>query len=576
MNNKLLTSLLLAFLLIGLWLFGIQKSAQAAKQAELCVNVGGTGGCYTKIQDAINVAGINDRINVDSGTYYEHITITQDLELVGKGWGITIIDGGYSAAQPVMFINAGGISANTIISGFQITHGGTGISATSTQNGGGIAITYASPRIVNTWVKNSTAKNGGGVHVWQGAPSFDNVPAWENQAYERGGGFYLANSTPMTIIGNPFVGTNGTVWGNKSGLGGGGIYIYQSAGATIQGLRIYWNSAEPYATPNPGAGGGVSIEYTTSPVWIALNDISGNMAGRGAGIYALDADQLELHGNLIRDNISEGKYGGDGGGAWIALSQGNFNFNLIKGNRAIDGAGGGLNILSTGTTINLFSNIIESNDASQAGGIVVKTGASANINANTILSNTANIGGGIFLWDTGTLSLTNNIIAYNDANYAGIQILECGPVIVNNTIVENIGEGVGFTDATGMQLYNNIIAWNSNDGIEWAEYPQPTTIDYQMDYNDVYNNFGENYKNIPTTAIGPHDMSVDPVFIASGDAFNYYHLQNTSPVRNSGYAPIAPYRDIDGEIRLLNGLVSIGADEIEFPVFLPIILRNYP
>jgi hypothetical protein len=571
MNNKLATSLFLALMLAGLWLFAVQKSATAVSNGTLCVNKTGIGGCYTSIQTAIDDANPNDRIDVDSGTYSEHITITKDLELVGKGWENTIIDGGYSSAQSVLYVEWG-ISATTIISGFQITGGGSGISATSTQDGGGIHISHASPKIINTWVYSCTANNGGGVSVDSGSPYFENVPAWFNQAYERGGGFYLGNSAEVTMIGDPFAGTNGTVWWNKAGEDGGGICTNLGASANILGLRIYWNSADPYHSISSGSGGGVAIENASDPVWLTLNDISGNSAKRGAGIYTLYADQLELNANLISNNTSNK----DGGGAFLILSQGNFNINIVAGNHATSGAGGGLNIASAGTTINVTSNRIESNDAAAGGGINVEASAIAQINSNTIISNSAGIGGGIYLWDTGALSVTNNIIAFNDANFAGIFILDTGPVIVNNTIVENIGEGVGFTNATGMNLYNNIIAWNSNDGIEWNEYPQPSTIDYQMDYNDVYNNFGLNYKNIPSSAIGAHDVSVDPVFIATGDAFNYYHLQNSSPVRNAGYAPIAPLRDIDGEVRLLNGLVSMGADEIEFPVYLPIILRNFP
>jgi hypothetical protein len=575
MNKRLVTSLLLAIMLAGLWLFVVQKSATAVSNGTLCVNTTGADGCYTSIQTAIDEADPNDRINVDSGTYYEHIILTKDLELVGKGWENSIIDGQYSSPQTVVKIESG-ISANTIISGFKIIGGGTGISATSTQFGGGLGIFNASPKIVNTWVYSCTAHDGGGVYINGSSPYFENVPAWNNQAYQRGGGFYItggAEEDEITIVGNLFELTNGTILWNTAGWDGGGFYIWNVT-TTLRGLKIYWNTADSFL------GGGIHVSNDPNPVLIQFNDISGNTADYGGGIFTYDCGSLDINGNNISYNNASSPAGLGGGIMFDYSSLGIFSFNLVHHNETIrpGGGGGGIYLRSPNTNMIIFANRIDSNVAGFGGGILVAHQATPKINANSILTNTANVGGGIAILNTGVFSVTNNIIARNVVTGAGvgggISINTAAPRIVNNTIVDNTGDGVIFYAPTGLQLYNNIIAWNSNDGIELDNIPPTTTIIYQMDYNDVYNNFGWNYKNIPSN--GPHDMSIDPEFIGAGDAFEYYHLQLHSPVLSTGAGQFAPLRDIDGDIRLLNGMVSMGADEIEFPVFLPIILRNFP
>src|SRR5580704_11482935 len=64
----------------------------AARATTLCVNPGGTGGCYATIQLAVNAAAANDVINVAAGTYTEDVTIGKPLSLMGAGAGQSFID----------------------------------------------------------------------------------------------------------------------------------------------------------------------------------------------------------------------------------------------------------------------------------------------------------------------------------------------------------------------------------------------------------------------------------------------------------------------------------------------------
>ncbi len=66
--------------------------SQGAAAATLCVNHGGTAGCYASIQTAVNHATPNDVINVGPGTYNEDLTIGMPLSLIGAGANRSIID----------------------------------------------------------------------------------------------------------------------------------------------------------------------------------------------------------------------------------------------------------------------------------------------------------------------------------------------------------------------------------------------------------------------------------------------------------------------------------------------------
>ena len=58
----------------------------------LCVNQGGTSGCYSKISDAVAAAANHDTITVAHGTYAEDVQIGKPLSLMGQNSQNTIID----------------------------------------------------------------------------------------------------------------------------------------------------------------------------------------------------------------------------------------------------------------------------------------------------------------------------------------------------------------------------------------------------------------------------------------------------------------------------------------------------
>ena len=216
------------------------------------------------------------------------------------------------------------------------------------------------------------------------------------------------------------------------------------------------------------------------------------------------------------------------------------------------------------------------NSATQGGGLALETGAVPRVDANTVVNNTATVGGGLFFYQAGAATIVNNVVARNVSTAplatGGIQIHESPVRLINNTIADNKDDGVWFTAAEGVVIVNNIIYGHAGDGIE--RHNNDTT-NYTADYNDLFGN-SRAYKNL---APGAHDMAVNPKFVAAGtDLRAYYHIQPSSPVSETGSTTWAPPRDIDGEVRIFGGGVSMGADEISAPghyLYLPLILRNF-
>jgi parallel beta-helix repeat protein len=211
------------------------------------------------------------------------------------------------------------------------------------------------------------------------------------------------------------------------------------------------------------------------------------------------------------------------------------------------------------TTSSRIDGFTITNGKSSAGaGILCNPGGTVIAN-NKIVGNTAYgngyiPGGGIYFCSS-TSTLINCIIANNAANMgggicAGSSIL----TIANNTIVNNTADDGGgiYWTATPGTLENNIIAYNSSGIYKGASYP-PT-----FDYNCVYGNTDYNYYGITASA---HDVTDEPQFVdyAGGD----YHILSTSPCRDYGLntAPSIPSTDIDGQTRIENSTVDIGADE---------------
>jgi parallel beta-helix repeat protein len=83
-----------------------------------CVNNGGTGGCFSTIQAAINASSPGDTVSVQPGTYDEDVTVNKaNLQLLGSGANVTNIRGVFGGDSATVRAAAN----NVTIAGFTIT-----------------------------------------------------------------------------------------------------------------------------------------------------------------------------------------------------------------------------------------------------------------------------------------------------------------------------------------------------------------------------------------------------------------------------------------------------------------------
>ena len=196
--------------------------------------------------------------------------------------------------------------------------------------------------------------------------------------------------------------------------------------------------------------------------------------------------------------------------------------------------------------------------------------ATNNVDSNTKLDgftitngNASSHGGGITIETGSDPIISNCVITGNSATYHGGGIAVHGgssPTIINCTVVENnagINGGGIWVNQSSPTIINCISANNTaldGGGIYVSSGSSPT-----INYNNVWGNSTNNYS--VGYSPGSDDISADPLFVnpEGGD----YRLQSGSPCIDAGdnSAPNLPDTDKDGNARIINGTVDMGAYE---------------
>lgn len=224
------------------------------------------------------------------------------------------------------------------------------------------------------------------------------------------------------------------------------------------------------------------------------------------------------------------------------------------------GFGGAVNVDNGGTIQNCF---ITGSQARDGGGVAIDddglvvnciiTGNSADDNSNN------GYGGGVRLLNGGTVR--GSLIYSNSSEVygGGVNIWNSGTV-QNCTITGNTApQGAGIRARNNSVIENSVIYFNNGDN--WQTSGSGFTFNYSC--------------STPALPGGTGNITDDPLFEnASSDD---YHLTSSSSLINAGLndAWMAGAFDLDGNERILDGTVDIGAYEFSAPV-IPISDDFYP
>jgi parallel beta-helix repeat protein len=518
-----------------------------------------------------------------------------------------------------VFILIGNNTINFVIDGLTIENGNTTGNA---KNGGGLYIktTEGEVTLTNNIVTENQATNSGGgvfiegaltVSITDNEISDNTIPTNSNDRY--GGGIYVGGSSTVTFTENVISGNTISGYGNNHF--GGGIYVGGSSTVTftdneISGNAISGNSAYYY-------GGGIYVGGS-STVTFTDNEISGNtISGYGAyyyggGIFVGGSSTATLTGNEISGNTvfsNNNSYPSYGGGIFFDTSStATLTDNEISGNTVSSSHGnayGGGIFFNSSSTATLTSNVISGNTASSnknnayGGGIFFNSSSTGTLTSNEINGNTANThsggihfgesstgtltsntingnnGGGAYFYKSSEANIINNVITANIAgsnNGGGLLILESDTTTLTNNTISNNGANNGGgiylklqDDTDTADIYNNIVWDNTaetqgndlyidNDGN--GNY-MPST------FNLLHNDFDQSYDGtritLPILIDSSNLDNIDPIYVDDED----YHLQASSPCIDAGDndAPSLPTTDKDGNPRITNSIVDIGAYE---------------
>ena len=490
---------------------------------------------YPGITQAISAVRDGDEVVVSPGTYVENIRFMGKAITVRSSDGpdVTIIDGS-SKNSVVVFIQGEG--RNSVLEGFTITNG-FGYFHMGVYKGGGILCQDSSPTIRNNTIENNLSYLGGGISCWGSGTSPSILDC-----------FIVGNDAPFSPSGG-------------SGKGGG-ILCYGSS-ALISGCTIKENTCED-------RGGGICAGSICSPV-IVNNLIDSNTAlsmgsGFGGGFGSTNGVTAVIRNNVFTNNKAP-----SGGG--LSLWGGEVTNNIIMYNEAAhdltpttSGSGGGMSVLSSYLPLTVKGNYIAYNTALTVGGGVTWDHSVGEFEGNVVCFNKAcgdthpgnlKSGGGLSAgYFSSNSKLTNNIIYENYAedHGGGISILDIfgqgiDIKITNFTITNNSspsGSAIYCEDTVALTATNSIIWDNSGTGTG-IMYGQITPI---ISYSDVKGGWP-----------GTGNIDIDPCFVNKGK--NDYHLLYYSPCKDSGdnNAPYLTEQDFEGDPRIAEGTVDMGADE---------------
>lgn len=588
------------------------------------------------IQSTIDLAGPHDIVLVPPGTWEEMVVMWKPVRLQGWGAGSTrinanrilpqkliawkakveglvaggqidllpnqpnqfgpVVDAIIGEEGPGIFVLAKNTAPGPYSNGFGNTPNARidGFNITGADIGGGIVVNgYAHYlEISNNRINNNDGLYGGGIRTGHpfliDAPGTSYVDAQNDFLYIHNNHVLLNASTLGAGAGisictgsDQYRLLDNTICGNYATTNGAGVgHLGKSEGGLMAGNNIIFNQS--FIQGLTVHGGGLAI-------------VGGGALGGG---LTPGTGSLTVRNNLIQGNNAGA---GDGGGIYIsgvngedvAAAPANPSawyqvdvFNNFIANNVTGLAGGGI-ALQDALRVNLVNNTIVNNDSTATAGLAFVAG---NLNLSTAqvaglaargnspgLQNTVGAGPALdpFRYFSNPL-LVNNILRHNRSFYysstlAGVKLLP--DLLVDPPVYSDLGV-VGGTVAP-LVLSPMYCLLTDPAGYDPSNLPAAPVFfaEYENGARDFLST-GQVISAIPAPDEGGNfvDIRFGPLTLfdpATGDPFGEYHLQSVSPGIDAGYdAVVAQFaglaHDWDNQVRWWGEGTDIGADE-----FLP-------
>lgn len=319
--------------LLALW-------SQSALAATLCVNPGGSGGCYSTITAAVNHARANDAIRVGAGTYHEDVVIGKPLSLMGAGEGRSVIDA--TGLDNGIFIDGythPGL-ARVTVSGFTVEHA---------QWEGILVVSATEVTLRENNVSNDDMAGPVFTGATMGCPG---QPAFEtDETGDCGGAIHLMGTSHSVVSGNVMEqSADGVMISDETASSHDNLIERNTVSNNPLDCGLVMASHPPVGkTTAPYAPHNGIYRNTIRENLVSDNGVT--VEGAGVGLFSDGNGMGRVSDNVITDNILIGN--GIGGvalhshvGPVFGLPADDMNNNIILGNFV---AGNGMDVGDTAT-----------------------------------------------------------------------------------------------------------------------------------------------------------------------------------------------------------------------------------
>jgi len=276
-------------------------SSMPAAAKTLCVNPGGTQGCFNTIGKAVAAAAANDTIKVGPGTYTEDVVIGMSLSVIGAGAEASTID-------------ATGLSNGVFVDGVDNPglHGVTvaGFTIKNALNEGVLVVSASDVTIRDNHVIDND-KNPG--LLFTGAPQgCPGQPAFEtDETGDCGGAIHLIGTANSIVSGNLITGNaDGLLISDETAESRNNLVTHNTLlnnpleCGIVMASHPPTGSTPPFFAPHFGVNHNTIVENVSTANGVQIG-------GAGVGLFSDGAGPGTVTGNvIIRNKLTGNGLGG--------------------------------------------------------------------------------------------------------------------------------------------------------------------------------------------------------------------------------------------------------------------------